>query len=213
MNGTVRVERLGKVQEWNDDRGYGFITPVDGGAGIGRVFFHVRDYERSGRRPELGEVVRYVTSCQDDGRPRAQRVRRAVQPSRASTRAASNKNASARTREISTPAALILVASFGAGIAWAINEDRLPVAVGFASLALSVAAYVSYALDKHAAQQGGRRIAENTLHGLEMLGGWPGALLAQRIMRHKTRKTSFRVGFWISAAVNCAALAFWVFGR
>ncbi|PZQ23825.1 MAG: hypothetical protein DI562_18430 [Stenotrophomonas acidaminiphila] len=48
------MERLGKVSEWNDDRGFGFIAPLDGEPT--RVFFHVRDYRLDGRRPEVGEL-------------------------------------------------------------------------------------------------------------------------------------------------------------
>ena len=47
---------------------------------------------------------------------------------------------------------------------------------------------------------------ENTLHLLALLGGWPGALVAQAQFRHKTRKVSFRAVFWLTVAVNLAAL-------
>ena len=45
-----------------------------------------------------------------------------------------------------------------------------------------------------------------TLHGLEAAGGWPGALVAQRVFRHKTRKRSFQIIFWL---IVLAHLAFW----
>jgi uncharacterized membrane protein YsdA (DUF1294 family) len=73
----------------------------------------------------------------------------------------------------------------------------------------SVVAYVAYARDKAAAQAGSRRTPEATLHLVGIVGGWPGALLAQRRFRHKTRKTSFRVIFWVTVVVNVAVLA-WV---
>ena len=51
------MERLGKVSEWNEARGFGFVAPVDDADGTGRVFFHVRDYDQGPRllrqaRPE-----------------------------------------------------------------------------------------------------------------------------------------------------------------
>ncbi len=52
------MQHLGQVQEWNDDKGYGFITAVSDPTPAGRVFFHIRDYERRGRRPEVNELVR-----------------------------------------------------------------------------------------------------------------------------------------------------------
>lgn len=67
-------ERLGKVTEWHDARGYGFIQPVDGP----KLFFHIRDYQQQGRRPEVGEWLRYTQGQGRDGQPAAKRVRRVV---------------------------------------------------------------------------------------------------------------------------------------
>ena len=61
--------------------------------------------------------------------------------------------------------------------------------------AASLAAFVAYARDKRAAVRGGSRVAERRLHVLELLGGWPGALLAQRLLRHKVRKPRYQVVF------------------
>jgi uncharacterized membrane protein YsdA (DUF1294 family) len=70
----------------------------------------------------------------------------------------------------------------------------------------SVATFVAYAIDKRAARSNARRTPESTLHLLALAGGWPGALMAQAFLRHKTQKTSFRAVFWSTVAVNCAAL-------
>jgi uncharacterized membrane protein YsdA (DUF1294 family) len=45
---------------------------------------------------------------------------------------------------------------------------------------MSLITFVVYYLDKRAARLGRPRTPEATLHVLELLGGWPGALLAQR---------------------------------
>lgn len=63
-----------------------------------------------------------------------------------------------------------------------------------------------YTLDKSAARRGRRRVPERTLHLLALLGGWPGALLAQQGLRHKTAKTTFRMVFWLTVLGNVAAL-------
>lgn len=73
--------------------------------------------------------------------------------------------------------------------------------------ALSLIAFAAYAIDKSAAKRGAWRISEGTLLFLGLAGGWPGALIAQETLRHKSRKTSFRAVFWITVLMNCAALA------
>jgi len=75
---------------------------------------------------------------------------------------------------------------------------------------LSVTAFVMYGMDKSAAVRGRRRMPENILHLVSLAGGWPGALVAQRVFRHKTRKQPFQAIFWCTAIINCAALAWWL---
>ena len=79
-----------------------------------------------------------------------------------------------------------------------------------AYLVLSAASFAVYGWDKAAARRGGRRTPELTLHLLALAGGWPGALLAQSVFRHKTKKQPFRSIFWCTVVVNCAALAWTV---
>lgn len=76
---------------------------------------------------------------------------------------------------------------------------------------LSVLLFVVYGADKSAARQGKRRTPEATLHFLALMGGWPGALAAQRVFRHKTRKRPFQAIFWGTVVLNCAAL-WWLLG-
>jgi uncharacterized membrane protein YsdA (DUF1294 family) len=64
-------------------------------------------------------------------------------------------------------------------------------------LAMSVASFIAYGLDKRQATNGGRRVSERTLHLMAFLGGWPGALIGQRQFRHKTKKVAFRIVFWL----------------
>ncbi len=65
-----------------------------------------------------------------------------------------------------------------------------------------------YALDKLAAQRGGRRIRERTLHLLALAGGWPGGLAGQLLLRHKFSKPSFLIGFWLTVLANGAMLLY-----
>ena len=71
----------------------------------------------------------------------------------------------------------------------------------------SVIAFVAYGVDKNLSVRRRRRVSEKTLHLLALLGGWPGAWMGQRVFRHKTRKTSFRVGFACSVALHVLLVA------
>ena len=71
-------------------------------------------------------------------------------------------------------------------------------------------AFVLHAWDKRRAKRGGRRVPEAALHAVELLGGWPGALLGMRLVRHKTAKLGYRLVFWCCAAANFAAVLWWV---
>lgn len=74
----------------------------------------------------------------------------------------------------------------------------------WAYVVLSLVSFFVYAFDKSAAQRGARRVPERSLHLLAVAGGWPGALLAQRMLRHKTRKVPFRRVFWGTVLLNIA---------
>ncbi len=72
-------------------------------------------------------------------------------------------------------------------------------------LLASVVTFATYGLDKHKARVEKWRIKERTLHSMELLGGWPGALVAQRYFHHKWRKTKFMVVFWAIVTLHLAA--------
>ena len=105
---------------------------------------------------------------------------------------------------------VILTAAFLAFVAGAVLSGRLPIAVMWTYLAASLVAFIAYALDKSAARNGRWRTRKTTLHLVALAGGWPGALAAQRLLRHKSRKRSFQAVFWFTVILNCCALA-WFF--
>lgn len=80
-----------------------------------------------------------------------------------------------------------------------------PLLVAYA--ALSLVLFAMYGFDKAAAKRGGRRIPEASLHLVAVLGGWPGALAARHLFRHKTKKQPFRAVFWCTVILNCIAVA------
>ncbi|WP_127793910.1 DUF1294 domain-containing protein [Agromyces sp. LHK192] len=105
------------------------------------------------------------------------------------------------------PGALIAGAVFGAAAitVWVLGGAVLLVPAWYALTSLLAA--LAYSRDKSAARRDERRIPESTLLAFGLVGGWPGALVAQQALRHKTRKRSFVVAFWASVVLNVAALA------
>jgi uncharacterized membrane protein YsdA (DUF1294 family) len=72
---------------------------------------------------------------------------------------------------------------------------------GYAIL-ISAVTYFLYGRDKGRALAGGWRTRESTLHLVELLGGWPGAFFAQRVLRHKISKLSYQLKFWMIVALH-----------
>ena len=102
---------------------------------------------------------------------------------------------------------VVLALLFLACLLAAALAGLLSLAVFAVYAAASIAAFIAYGMDKSAARRAQRRTPESTLHALGLAGGWPGALAAQAVFRHKTSKPSFQMVFWITAMLNCAGLA------
>lgn len=184
----------GRLSEWNDDKGFGFVVPNGGGE---RAFVHVNDFQRGSKRPAMGDLISYLPSKDPRGRRKATQIRHAGQKVVAPRAPSRVPRATLGWMALAALAALAAV-----GV--------IPVAVAAAHFGLSALAYLMYSLDKAAAQGGGQRTAENTLHLVSLAGGWPGALVAQQRLRHKTIKQPFQAIFWITVAVNVVAVAWLV---
>lgn len=74
---------------------------------------------------------------------------------------------------------------------------------------MSAVSFILYWVDKKRARVGAWRISEGALHGSELFGGWPGAWLAQRVLRHKRQKTEYMAVFWVIVAVHAAGWTWW----
>lgn len=78
---------------------------------------------------------------------------------------------------------------------------------------MSLFTFLLYFKDKKAAQKGKWRTPESSLHVCSLLCGWPGALIAQTKLRHKSSKTFFKVYYWLTVLLNCFALAWLLFPK
>ncbi len=73
-------------------------------------------------------------------------------------------------------------------------------------IAVNLTTFLTFRYDKRIAGSRRRRVPEKVLLGLAFLGGSPGAALAMRRYRHKTRKKSFKRKFWLVVALQVAFL-------
>lgn len=215
MNPAQRVR--GTVRMWDDDKGFGFIEPEDGGAD---VFLHMRALANRNLRPTVGAVVSYRSGTDDQQRPRALDARLENGASPTFSPLTTNRRPAAAPARNGRPTrasrwaepkvqAGLGAASFLGALASASALGFLTAFVPAFYAVMSGLTFTAYLLDKTRAEQRGRRISENTLHFLEALGGWPGALLAQHWLQHKTGKVSYQVIFWLIVTAHLALWAWW----
>jgi uncharacterized membrane protein YsdA (DUF1294 family) len=129
--------------------------------------------------------------------PRAANVRRSL-----STRPKSQATSASKSSSVPLVVASLFVLLVIAGTL----AGRLPLAVIAAYGVVSILTFLVYWRDKSAAQHGQWRTKESTLLLLGLAGGWPGAVVAQRVLRHKSRKQRFQVAFWGTVVMNSVAL-------
>lgn len=103
---------------------------------------------------------------------------------------------------------LLLV--FAGVFAGAVYLWQMPPLVALAYIVGSGICFGMYALDKAAAKAGRWRTSEGTLLFWGLACGWPGAIVAQKLMRHKSHKQSFRTRFLITVVLNIGAFVYLV---
>ena len=187
---------VGVLTEWNDERGFGFITPEDGSP---KVFLHIKALTRAARRPSAGELFFYQLGADERGRPRAED---AFQTGLGQKRAPPSMYGFCRwlsRRWIIGLAVPLLAAVFCAHV--------VP-ALAIAYLLNSLLTIMFYKTDKFLARYKYWRIEERDLHVWGLLFGWPGALLAQKQYHHKSSKVKFQVVCWLCVVLNCAGTGF-----
>ena len=192
----------GKLKSWNDERGFGFIEPVQGGQ---EIFAHIKAFPMGTGRPVIGQVLTFEVELGPDGKKRAHSVQYPV------------RSRGPRIQRHDAPApwtlprilAIPVFISIYVYVAthWSVKPFMLAIYFG-----ASVVAFLAYAFDKTAAVKGQWRTPENTLHICALAGGWPGALLAQQLLRHKTSKPSFVTAFWMTVVINVVAFVCWNIG-
>jgi len=186
----------GKLTKWNADKAFGFIAPNGGGDD---VFIHKTAFANKQRTPQINDTISFDVVKEKDGRYKA--VRATYAGEKKVSRQTKHSTATAKdSGKFSLYLSLIfmLLVLVGVVIGY-LPTNMLNLYVG-----LSVITFLMYAIDKIKAQRDAWRTKESTLHILALIGGWPGAALAQQLLRHKSSKKEFRQAFWATVILNLA---------
>jgi len=178
----------GRIVKWTDDRGFGFIQPEEGGD---TVFVHISGFQSASRRPVEGDVV-YFQVDRRERRTKAHNVHLKTLPLPDTTLVAYGV------------AILCLTVYFLH--AFGLIHLGTPIK---AYLVMSILTFGFYYVDKKRAEAKKWRIHSTTLHVLEGIGGWPGALLAMAMLRHLTRKREHIVILCAIMAIHLTAWLVW----
>jgi uncharacterized membrane protein YsdA (DUF1294 family)/cold shock CspA family protein len=181
MSETLQ-KHTGRIIEWDEKKGFGFLHD-----GTHRVFIHSRDFAEHRKVPERGDTLTFDIGEDFTGRSVAKN--------------AVITGSTGRLRLKHFVALLFLLIAPGFAIHRLSAQFDALLMSGTVAL-ISFFTFLAYIWDKHQARTGGWRTAENTLHLLALIGGWPGAYLAQRRLRHKSSKVSFLVVFWVIVVVH-----------
>ncbi len=186
----------GILEQWLDEKGYGFIRAENGV----RVWCHIHSFTRLPRRPLEGDEVSFMITNTPRGNA-AVEIEIAGLPL-----SAGEKDSLADFWLAATGIAIYLLLPVPVLLGW------LPVPVIPAAAVTGMVTALLYYRDKQIAA--GRaattwRISERTIHLWELLGGWPAGIICRRLLHHKSRKTGFRLVSALCMAVNLAAVFLW----
>jgi len=184
----------GRLKSWNDERGFGFIEPLQGGQ---EIFVHIKSFPSGTGRPFVGLPLTFEVELGPQGKKRAKSVQFPRTTRHANAPRAESPAPWTLPRLLVLPA-FVLVYWFVAS-RWSVSSW-----VAVAYVVASLIAFVAYAVDKSAARHRRWRTPEATLHWFSLACGWPGALLAQQLLRHKSSKQAFVAKYWATVIANVA---------
>ena len=204
------MRQKGLLSKWNDDKGFGFILPNDSKK---TIFVHIKSFTDRNVRPVENQKVTYTLEKNDKGYAAINVSRTTDNPIRSKTnihRKLVQKHTTKKqilTKEISTSNVSLISMFFIGGFVFfilhfSIIENKLPPITIMSYLLISILTYFMYQIDKNKAINNEYRISEKSLLILSLLGGWAGAPIAQQKFRHKNKKISFQIFFWLAIFVN-----------
>lgn len=205
----------GYIIKFNNERKFGFIQLKDTDK---EIFFHIR-YFKADRNPHIGEQVLFDIGQDKQGRPVAINIQEAqfVAQKQQERKQKQQAYKAYQERQEQKHGQLNLLCGVGAGylviLAIVLLMSGLSLKLLGVYFIMGIISFFMYYQDKIKAQNNEWRIPENTLHAIDVLGGWIGATFAHKLLNHKATKADFRAIFYITIVLNIIgflALVFYV---
>lgn len=203
------MQLTGKVVFWQDEKGFGFLICDQTNQ---KLFFHIRDLlpnpaTNIKARPVEGDSLLFNMGSDKQGRP----IATALQLQRSSAAEQMPQVTSSRKNTVDLAYAQDLALYFRAAflmlVIIALLFGTLPYLLPMLYLEASLFTYWLYQADKNAAiARQSQRLPEESLQMFSLIGGWPGALVAQKKLAHKRSKPLFQREFWLIVLANCLLL-------
>ncbi len=196
--------RQGQLIKWKGDRGFGFIQPADGSR---EVFLHISQIKDATRRPQVNDTIYYYVVVENDGKVRADNA--FILGARSKPASSSAPKATSSSPFPVWELLLLSILPLTGSINFALTiANPLPLIL---YPVMSLITFAAYADDKARAKRGDWRISEKMLHLCELAGGWLGAFVAQRRLRHKSSKKLYQVVFWAIVFIHTVFWLDWFF--
>jgi uncharacterized membrane protein YsdA (DUF1294 family)/cold shock CspA family protein len=184
----------GKIVSWDSSKGCGYAMAKAGGS---EIFIESKNIDESHYQVVVGQQITFTIQEAKRGLPTGHEIQ-----------FVGNKvHAKSRSWYSFTWGAILLLLAFGS---WLYLEQIIAVAVFVFYGLLSAISFSCYYIDKRAARKDLWRLKESTLQLSALLGGWPGALIAQGVLRHKIRKPLFLFGFYFIVSIHLGLLFFYL---
>lgn len=195
----------GRLVLWNDDKGFGFVRPDNGEKDFFLHISAIKNYRKGmSRRPELGDTVHFQPITDREAAQQRRILHATIEQMTVVAPTLHHPTSWWQTFCLKAlVGAPLLLSSY---VIWK-NGNPLPLA---SYLFMSVLSILYYGFDKRNSLTNRWRIPEFYLHSFELLGGWPGALLAQNEFRHKNKKPSYQRIFWAIVALHGVGWAVYI---
>lgn len=188
----------GKIVTWNERKAFGFIRLLQTKNTNKDIFVHTSDIKNLRRSPQVGDLVTFSLTEDERGRKRAAD---AVIP------AAQHKAKNNTVKEYN----ILLAILFSLFLISCYLAKKVEAELVLGYLVFSMITFIVYYFDKKSSlKRSTARTSEQTLLLLGLFGGWPGSIIAQQFLRHKSSKKAFRRLFWLTVILNILALTLYL---